>query len=70
MHVGRYFFPLDVALILLKNFRDLFRFCIYVDIDEMLLLDKHTGLGVNSFRAISLCKSLKGILVSASYLAK
>ena len=33
----------------------------------MLLIDKNEGLGVNSFRVISLCNSLKGVLVSASY---
>ena len=35
--------------------------------DEMLLLDKNKGLGISSFRVISLCNSRKGVLVSASY---
>ena len=32
----------------------LFIFCINVDIDQMLLLDKNKGLGINSFIVISL----------------
>ena len=55
-----------LLLILLNNFRDLFIFCINVDIDELLMTDKNRGLGVNSFRVISLCNSWKGVLVFAS----
>ena len=33
-----------LLLILLNNFRNLFTFCINVDIDEVLLLDKKKGL--------------------------
>ena len=36
-----------LLLILLNNFRDLFIFCINIDIDELLLSDKNKGLGVN-----------------------
>ena len=46
-----------LLLILLNNFRDLFIFCINVDIDKILLLDKNKGLGIKSFRVISLCNS-------------
>ena len=45
-------------------------FCINVDIDKVLLLDKTKGLGFNSFKVISLCNSRRGLLVSASYLAQ
>ena len=40
--------------VLLNNLRNLFMFCINVDIDETLLLEKNNGLGLNSFRVISL----------------
>ena len=43
----------------------LFIFCINVDIDELLLIDKNKGLGINSFRVISLYNSWKGVLVFA-----
>ena len=46
-----------LRIILLNSFRDLFIFCINVDIDELLLLDKSKDLGVNSFRVISFCNS-------------
>ena len=46
-----------LLLILLNNLRDLFIFCMNVDIDKMLLLDNNKSLGVNSFRVISLCNS-------------
>ena len=55
---------------MLINFRNLFIFCINIDIDKMLLIDKNKGLGFNSFRVISLCNSCKGVLVSASQLGK
>ena len=29
-------------------------FCMNIDIDEMLLLEKNKGLGINSFRGFSL----------------
>ena len=45
--------------ILLNNLRILFIFCINVDTDEMLLLDKKKGIWINSFRVISLCTSEK-----------
>ena len=37
-----------LLLILLNNFRNLFTFCIKVDIDEVSLLDKNKGLDVIS----------------------
>ena len=40
-------------LILLNNFRIHFIFCINVDIDKVLLLDKNKDLEVNSFRVFS-----------------
>ena len=46
-----------LLLILLKNQRNLFIFCINVDIDEILLLKENKGPGFNSFRVISLCYS-------------
>ena len=46
-----------LLLILLNNFRNLFIFCIIVDIDGVMLLDKNKGQGVNSFSVISLCNS-------------
>ena len=33
---------------------EVFIFCIKVDIDELLMLNKNKGLGVNSLRVISL----------------
>ena len=48
-------FILVLLLILLINLSNFFIFCINVDIDEMLLLQKKKGLGVNAFRVISLC---------------
>ena len=44
-----------LLLVLLNNLRNLLIFCINVDIDKMLLLQKNEGLGINSFRIISLC---------------
>ena len=35
-----------LLLILLNNLRNLFVFCITVDIDKLLLLHKHKGLGL------------------------
>ena len=46
-----------LLLILLNNLRNLFIFCINVDIDKMLLLHKNKGLEANFFEVISLCKS-------------
>ena len=46
-----------LLLILLNNFRSLFKICINIDIDMVLLIDKTKGLGFNSFRVISLCNS-------------
>ena len=43
-----------LLFILLNNVRNLFIFCINVDIDEMLLLQESKGLGVDSFKIISL----------------
>ena len=54
-------------LILLNNLRNLFIFCINVDIDVMLLLKKIKDLLVNAFRVFSLCYF---VLVSASSIAK
>ena len=50
-----WFLPLN----LLNDLRILFIFCINVDIDKMLLLDKNKGIGINSFRVIPLCNFLK-----------
>ena len=46
-----------LLLVLLNSLRNLFMFCINVDIDKMLLLHKNNGQGVNSFRVISFCSS-------------
>ena len=43
---------LGSASLLLSSLRNLFIFCINVDIDKMLLSDKIKGLGVNSFTVI------------------
>ena len=58
-----------LLLIVLNNFRNLFIFCVNIDIDE-LLLDKNKDQWIKSFRVISLCNFWKGVLISASYLAK
>ena len=36
-----------LLLVLRNNLRNLFIFCIKVDIDEILLLEKNKGLGIN-----------------------
>ena len=63
-----------LLLILLKNFKNLFIFCINIDIDELLLLDKKKHLGLKSlelFLFVILEKLFYSILlVSAYYLAK
>ena len=41
---------------LLNNYRNII-FCINIDIDEVLLLDKNKDLGINSFRVIFLYNS-------------
>ena len=46
-----------LLLILLNNFRNLFIFCINVDIGKMLLMHKNKGQEINSVRVISLCNS-------------
>ena len=43
-----------IILILLNNFRNLFIFCIYIDIEEVLLLDKNNCVVVNSFIVVYL----------------
>ena len=51
---------LQFLLFILQNsLGNLFIFCINGDIDEMLLLEKNKGLGINSFRVISFHYSLK-----------
>ena len=40
-----------LLLILLNNMRNLFIFCINVDIDEMLQSHNNKGLGINSFKS-------------------
>ena len=62
--------PLFLLLILLTNLRNLFIDCINVDIDEVLLLDENKGIMAYFFRVILFRNSWKGVLVSASYLAK
>ena len=70
-HVARPFVTFWFLLLnLLNNLGNLFVFCINVVIDEVLLLDKNKGLGVNSFRVIPRVILEKAIFVSASYLAK
>ena len=46
-----------LLFILLDNLRNLFVFYKNVDYDKILLLYKKKGLGINSFRIISLCNS-------------
>ena len=46
-----------LLLILLNSLRNLFIFCVNVDIDEILLLQNNKGQRVNFFRVISLCIS-------------
>ena len=46
-----------LLLVLVNTSRNLFIFCINLDIDKMLLLYKNKDLGINSFRVISLCNS-------------
>ena len=46
-----------MLFILLNDLRNLFIFCTDVDIDEVLLLDKNKGLGIDTLRVISLCGS-------------
>ena len=59
-----------LILSLLNNLSFFFLFCINVDINEILLLEKNKGLRVNFFRVISLCYFWKGVLISASYISK
>ena len=63
-----FWFLFLVFVIFLNNLRNLFIFCINIDIDKMLLLNQSKNLG--SFRVALLCNSWKGLLVCASYLAK
>ena len=51
-----FWFLLLILLILLNNYKNLFIFCVTVDIDEVLL-DENKDLWDNSFRVIILCNS-------------
>ena len=52
-----FFFFFLFFFVFLNNFRNFFIFCINIDIDDFLLLDKNKGLGINSFTIVSLSNS-------------
>ena len=61
------------VLVLFNNFSNIFIFCINIDIDEVLLLEKNKGLGLiplQLFPFVILDASVHYVLVSASYFVK